>query len=233
MKADAAGLWVAPREECRPNTTSFTTVIDAWSKSGHKNAYDHALKMFQQMQSMRKGAEPNTFAYNSLMNALAISSVPDKATKAFNMLLEMDKMAKEGNIDVVPSMQTYGVVVKACARTYGNKEAKRRALRVALEAFDKFRRDPNFSTNPMIYDSLFITIALSSRGGEYAKLVTQVFKLCCEDGALNDFILRHLRKNTPRDVYYNLIGARASSGGRDVSVADLPAEWSANAEMRS
>ena len=82
-----------------------------------------------------------------------------------------------------------------------------------------------------MYDPLFITIAITSRGSEYVKLVTQVFKFCCEDGALDNYLLRNLRRNSPRDVFEKLIGTRGS-GGRNVSVADLPPEWSRNVKKR-
>ena len=211
------------REECRPDSTSFNSVIDAWAKSGDKNAYAHAQEIFQQMQSI----EPSALTYNSLINALAVSSVPDKATKAFDIFLEMENTA-----NVSPDTFTFGAVMKACARTTGNREAKRKALRVALETFDKLRRTSQLaSAEPMVYDPLFITIANASKGKEYAKLVTEIFKFCCQDGVLNDWILQNLRRNSPREVFENLIGHHAYGGG-DVSVADLPPEWSRNAKMR-
>ena len=225
-------LYKGGREECRPDSASFNSAIDAWAKSRDKNAYTHAQEIFQQMQSMENALKPSASAYNSLMNALAVSSVPDKATRAFDILIEMENMAKKGNRDVAPDLITFGAVMKACARTTGNREAKRKALRVALEAFDKLRRSSHLSSaNPMMYDSLFITIANASKGKEYAKLDTEIFKFCCEDGVLNDWILQNLRRNSPREVFENLVGRRAS-GGRDVSVADLPAEWSRNSKMR-
>ena len=225
-------LYEGGREECRPDSASFTAVIDAWAKSGDKNAYSHASKLFQQMQSMENAVKPNSITYNSLINTLAVSPVPDKATKAFDILLEMEETANKGNRDVAPTTITYGAVMKACARTSGNREAKRKALRVALEAFDKLRRSSHLSSaNPMMYDSLFSTIAIASKGSEYAKLATQVLKFCCEDGALDNYILKNLRRNSPREVFEKLIGTRGS-GGRDISVANLPAELSRNVKRR-
>jgi len=220
------------REECRPSVTSFNTAINAWARSRDKNAYEHAKRVFGQMQEMKKVAEPNALSYNSLINALAVSSVPDKATKAFHVLIEMESMTSKGNRDVAPTTITFGAVMKACARTSGNKEAKRKALRVALEAFDKLRRAPQLSSsNPMMYDSLFTTIANASKGQEYIKLVSEVFKCCCKDGALDDIILRNLRQRAPKDVFGMLVGVHAA-GGRDISVADLPADCSKNAKGR-
>ena len=137
-------------------------------------------------------------------------------------------MATKGNRNVAPDAFTYCAVLKACARTSGNQEAKRKALRVALEAFDKLRRTPQLSTSdPMVYDPLFTTIANASRGQEYIKLVSEVFKLCCKDGALDDFLLRNLRRRAPRGVFEKLVGRT-----RRVEVSDLPREWSKNTKAR-
>ena len=220
------------REECRPDSMCFTSVIDAWAKSQDKNAYHHALKLIQQMHSMGKDARPDVFTYNSLINALAVSSVPDKATKAFEILIETEDKGKKGNRDVAPDTYTYGAVMKACARTSGKQEARRKALRVALETFDKVRKSPELAATPMIYDSLFNTIAIASKGSEYAKLVNQIFQFCCEDGVLNDVILRNLRRNSPRDVFEKMVGTATCSAQQDVSVADLLPEWSRNTKRR-
>ena len=216
------------RAECRPNTIIYNAVIDAWAKSGDKDAYEHAKRVVRQMQEMGVAAEPNALSYNSLINALAVSSIPDKAAKAFDMLLEMETMASEGSRSVAPDNFAYGAVMKACARTSGNQEAKRKALRVSLEAFDKLRRSSHLSASPLIYDPLFTTIANSSKGQEYIKLVSEVFKFCCEDGALDDFILRNLRKRAPKDVFGKLVGRTGK-----VQVSDLPREWSRNSNNKA
>ena len=86
----------------------------------------------------------------------------------------------------------------------------------------------------MMCDSLFMTIANASKESEHAKLVSQVFKFCCEDGVLNDWMLQNLRRNSPRGMHHlreNLIGTQANVG-RNVSVADLPPGWSRNTKSR-
>ena len=218
-------------EDVRPDVISFNAVINAWAKSRDMNAYEHAKRVFGQMQGMGQAAEPDVLTYTSLINALSVSSVPDKAEKAFNMLLEMETMTSKGNRDVAPTSITFGAVMKACARTSGNQQVKRKALRVALGVCDKLRRSPYLSIDPLIYDPLFTTIANASKGQEYIKLVSEVFKLCCEDGVLNDVILQTLRRRAPKDVFAKLVGVHAA-GGRDISVADLPADCSKNAKGR-
>ena len=216
------------QEGCCPNTTSFNTVIAAWAKSRDKSAYNHAKRVFRQMQEMGDAAEPNALSYSSLINALAVSSVPDKATKASSMLEEMETMASKGNRNVAPDLFAYGAVIKACARTSGNQESKRKALRVALGTFDKLRSSSHLSASPLIYDPLFTTIGNASKGQEYIKLVSEVFKFCCEDGALDDYMLRNLRQRAPKDVFGELVGRTGN-----VEVSDLPSGWSRNSNNKA
>ena len=118
--------------------------------------------------------------------------------------------------------------MKTCASTSGNQQVKRKALRVALGVCDKLRRSPYLSIDPLIYDPLFTTIANASKGQEYIKLVSEVFKFCCEDGALDDFLLRNLRRRAPKDVFGMLVGRTGN-----VEVSDLPRAWSRNSNNKA
>ena len=144
------------------------------------------------------------------------------------MLLEMETMTSKGNRDVAPTTITFGAVMKTCARASGNQESKRKALRAALGAFDKLRSSSHLSASALIYDPLFKIIANASKGQEYIKLVSEVFKFCCGDGVLNDFILRNLRKRAPKDVFGMLVGRTGN-----VEVSDLPREWSRNSNNKA
>ena len=118
--------------------------------------------------------------------------------------------------------------MKACARTSGKQQVKRKALRAALGAFEKLRSSSHLSASPFIYDPLFLTIANASKGQEYIKLVSEVFKFCCEDGALDDVILRTLRRRAPKDMLGKLVGRTGK-----VEVSDLPREWSRNSNNKA
>ena len=172
--------------------------------------------------------EHTTITYNSLINALSVSSVPDKASLALNTLLEMKKLSEAGKANVAPNLKTFGAVLKACSYSQGNTRMKRKAFDVALQTVELLRNDSELEPDPFIYDPLFSTIGTTLKGREYIKVMEGVFHRCCEDGALNDVILRNLRRHAPSDVFQKLVGSTA--GG--VSVKDLPKEWSRNADNR-
>ena len=218
------------REECHPTVTSFNTVVDAWAKSRDKNAYDHASRVFRQMINMENQGytevQPNVITYNALMNALAVSNIPDKAPRAYKMLLELENKAKRDKTELAPNTQSYGVVLKACSRSSlsGARKEKEEALRIALMTFEKLRKAPNVPIDAHKYAPLFTVISSTTKGDTMAKLMSEGFRLCCEDGVLHDNHLKDLRRYTPKTVFNKLVGTNAS----DVTVRDLPPEWSRN-----
>ena len=218
------------REECRPNTRSFNSVIDAWAKSGDAKAYDNAMRTFHLLQSMKgKGyndINPSNITYNALMNALTTSSIPDKAPRAYKMLLEMEERGKDGKASLAPNTQSYGTALKVCARAAMGNSPKRKdeALRIALMTFEKLRRNPDVAIDSYKYAPLFAVINNTTKGEKYEKLTREVFRLCCEDGVLTDKQLENLRQFAPKELFQKLVGTNASH----VTVRDLPPEWSRN-----
>ena len=218
------------REECHPTVTSFNTVVDAWAKSRDKNAYDHASRVFRQMMNMENQGytevQPNVITYNAQINALAVSNIPDKAPRAYKMLLELENKANHDKTELAPNTQSYGVVLKACSRSSlsGTRKEKEEALRIALMTFEKLRKAPNVPIDAHKYAPLFTVISSTTNGDTMAKLMSEVFRLCCEDGVLHDNHLKDLRRYTPKNVFIKLVGTNAS----DVTVRDLPPEWSRN-----
>ena len=221
------------RENCLPTDISFGSVLDAWARSGDAKAYDNAMRTFNLMQSMQgtrySDIKPSTITYNALMNALAVSRIPDKGPRAYKMLLEMEERGKEGEASLTPNTQSYGTVLKVCARAAMGNSPKRKdeALRIALMTFEKLRKNPDVPIDPYKYAPLFVIIDNTSKGEKYEKLTREVFRLCCEIGVLNDKQLESLRRYTPKGVFRKLVGTNA-----DVTVRDLPPEWSRNTRQR-
>ena len=218
------------REDCCPTDVSFTSVIDAWAKSGDAKAYDNAMRIFELLQSMKEKGnndiEASNITHNVLMNALAISRIPDKAPRAYNMLLEMEERGKVGEASLAPNTQSYGTVLKVCYRASTSNSPKRKeeALRFALMTFEKLRKNPNVHIDPHKYAPLFAIINNTSKGETHAKLTREVFRLCCADGVLTDKQLKYLRRYVPKEFFQKLVGTNASH----ITVRDLPPEWSRN-----
>ena len=170
--------------------------------------------------------QPDVITYNALMNALAVSNIPDKAPRAYRMLLELENKAEDGKAELAPNTQPFGSVLKACSRAAlnGTRKEKEEALRIALMTFEKLRKTPNVPIDAHKYAPLFTVINCTTKGDTNTKLTSEVLRLCCEDGVLDDKLLKHFRRFAPKHVFSKLVGTNAS----DVTVRDLPPEWSRN-----
>ena len=78
----------------KPNTRTFTSVIDAWAKSGERRAAHRAENLLKKMRALHEAGygdiEPNAHTYNAVINACAFSKYeddfPDAIRIAFSVL---------------------------------------------------------------------------------------------------------------------------------------------------
>lgn len=224
-------LYQSGRSDLHPTTAIFRATMHACSNSGDAEAYMHTQRIFRLMKDFENKNEDNgglveveVSVYTALMDALAVSSTPDKAAIALKLLREMEMD------HVAPDVATYGAFFKVCARTSGTPESKRETFRAALEAFDMLIKSLHLKPDPLIYEPLIFAVATSSSGSEKGKAIELIFSWCCKHGTLNEHVLRTLRRTTSLSLFQRLVGSNNSS--RTVKLKDLPAEWSRNSHRR-
>ena len=102
----------APRIRVKPNTRSFTTVMDAHARSGDVEA---ALSVLEHLQRRYEESDydvalqPNTITYNTVLAALAKSKGGQKSAEQAQQLLE--------DIPVEPDTISYNSVLQCIARS--------------------------------------------------------------------------------------------------------------------
>jgi len=109
-----------------PNTRTYSSVIDAWSRSDHPNAARRAHQILNEMENQYAqtgdiNVRPNTVAYSTVINAHARSrDMERKARSALGVLKKMEKLYRSGeNIEAKPTIVSYNSVLNTCASTYG------------------------------------------------------------------------------------------------------------------
>ena len=120
-------IWMSKtsREEShsqiKPNTRSFSTVIDCWARSGFKDAADKAEAILALMEKEGSDALPNTVSFNSVINAHSKSNAMDKAVRAEALVNRMEELYKGGNLDVKPDVWTYQSLLStwSTSKVYG------------------------------------------------------------------------------------------------------------------
>jgi hypothetical protein len=115
-----------------PNTIMYGTVIDAWARSGVKEAPYKAEALLQKMQALHESGnhdvKPNTICFNSVITAWARSRDEMAAKRAELILNRMQELYESGSHDVKPNTISFNSVVNAWARSEDKMAAKRAEL---------------------------------------------------------------------------------------------------------
>jgi hypothetical protein len=119
---------------CLPDASSFSTVILAWSKSGHAEAPEQAEKLLQQMQEFYEvtgfqSVQPNTQTLTSVLDCWAKSKLEHAPERAETILRRMQERYQAGNDRVKPNTVTFNTCMNAWARSSSRQAPGSKALR--------------------------------------------------------------------------------------------------------
>jgi Pentatricopeptide repeat domain/PPR repeat len=107
---------------CIPDQISFTTVIDAWSKSDRPEAPDRAediLVLLRQFSgfSFQQTARPNAITLTAVMNCWAKSSRNEAPDRAEMILRQMLRSFAAGKAEMRPNLISFNTCMNAWARS--------------------------------------------------------------------------------------------------------------------
>jgi len=170
-----------------PNHRSYTTCMDAWSKSGRP---DKAEALFHELRSHKKEVfRPNQVTYASILHAYAVSRSPDKAAKAQQI---WDLMKEDG---VTPNLFAYNSVLN-CFASAPNEPGLMKKIRTIYQQVP----------HP---DELTYGVVLKACGNlyyedhEYAK---RVFERAMQTGHVSDGVLDQFQRAVSYDVFDKVTG---------------------------
>ncbi|CAJ1954433.1 unnamed protein product [Cylindrotheca closterium] len=104
----------------RPTVVTFSTVINAYARSGNQEAAERAEKLLKLSQSMYEehgwtDAEPNAVVYTSVVNAWARAGNPNRAQQILKEMYE-DSMLN-GKAQMRPNLWTFNTVLSAWSKS--------------------------------------------------------------------------------------------------------------------
>ena len=127
----------------KPNIRTYSSVIDAWSRSKCPTAASRAQANLNEMEKIYertgdRSIQPNTVTYSTVINAYARSrDMENKASAALQVLKRMQQVYDSGeNEQAKPSVVTYNSVLNACATTYGVRSDRRSRFANEEEKYD-------------------------------------------------------------------------------------------------
>ena len=135
-----------------PNLVTYSSVINAWSKSGLQNAGEKAEALLQRMQEL--GLKLGTISFNSVISAWANSNDPTAGQRAEFLLRRMLELSRQGNDDMHPDTITYNSVIDAWAKS-GNLSAGKKAESLLSEMAEQYNTgNGDTKPNTLSYNSI-------------------------------------------------------------------------------
>lgn len=197
-----------------PNARTYTSVLTALARTRHSAAATQAEYYLNEME--RSGLRPTVIHYNAVLDAHAKSPRADKALQAASILEHMD---------VEPDIISYNSVLAAASNSFGKQSLKTNSLKTALGVFSVLRKSCQPTSLSYYYLAKATRRLLANDNPERHRLTCKLFRLCCDDGCLNNRILRQILEQLSEVEVRDLI-----PGVHDckVRVCDLPVEWSKN-----
>jgi pentatricopeptide repeat protein len=192
------------------NGRSYTTCMDAWSKTGRP---DKAMSLLCEMKTNYKRTndssfQPNCVSYATVIHGYGLSRDADKVQKAYRVFREM---IDDG---VSPNRITYINLLNCCAASDMNLEAIQLVKQLYREALDNNKADHRtFGT---------VLKACMHHCWEDKDFAVAVFRDACKRGFVSQGVFWQFKQAVPSEIFRNVLG------GVDVAHSDLPTEWTRN-----
>jgi hypothetical protein len=190
-----------------PDVLSFSTVINAFSKSKYPRKARQSRDLLKRMKHLyetggrREEMRPNVYVYSAVLNACAYT---------FGRLEEKEEALQIG-------IETYDEL-----RMSGTSSPD-----------DDENDDDGMTANHVAYGS-FIRLCrrlMAEDDPRREELITTAFQDCCDDGQLGDYVLRQLRPIS--GLYTSLLGPYIQNEDGEVRYHDLPSEWKRNVKEKT
>ncbi|KAL3784893.1 hypothetical protein HJC23_012496 [Cyclotella cryptica] len=212
----------------KPNLPAYNVLIAAWGNSQQQGAAKIAenilIKLEHQSESGNTDMRPNVVSYSSAINAWAKSTESGKARRALAVLERMKKMNANGFADAKPNIVSYTSCLNACATTCGNQEEEQEAFRIAYSLFKELSDDGSIRPNHITYLTFFRAIAkLIPHSEKRESLLSTSFRLCCQDGQVDENCFFHLKNTASSELFSELMGSSDL-----IQYSELPFHWKRN-----
>jgi hypothetical protein len=188
-------------------------------------------KAFELMEECRRKGDikPNERVYTSFIRALTRGKANKLHQKAFLILQRMRVFYDEGNKGIQPTAFTFNAVLNACAESRSEEDASSclEAFKIALGVFNDLRKSRD-GPDHVSFGNMIKCASLLPEGEQRNSVVSSTFRLCCEKGLVNTYVIRDLQHSASEDLWRSLLACPAGN----VDMDRLPLSWSAKVERK-
>jgi len=143
-----------------------------------------------------------------------------------NLFREMKTLYEAGNKQLRPNVVAVNAVMNACAYTHGDVREQNRAVEIAHSILIELEQSPFGNPDQVTYGT-FLKVCRNQmpQCSTREQVVEVLFKKCCRDGQVGQFVLQQLQAVASDEQYQTLV---RHSIHDNVKVEDLPKEWRRN-----
>jgi hypothetical protein len=175
-------------------------------------------------KSFRSGdVEPDERVYTSFIRAITKGRASNMHKKADILLQRMKKLSEAGNKSLTPTVFTYNAVLFACSESIDIKDSSLDdVFKTAVRIFTELRKSPGIQADHVTYGNMLRAARLLPDGEQKDKFVSATFRLCAEQGYVNNFVIRDLQETVQESQWRELLGCPSGP----VDKESLPSDWS-------
>jgi hypothetical protein len=230
MKGNFAGREIAfalPYHSAKlthPFCTFTHRIIDAYTRGAPDANLKDSLMLFELMEAQRRvgAVTPNERVYTTFIRAMTKGLATGLHKKASILLARMEQLYAEGNEGIKPTIFAYNAVLNACAQSIHVDSAPLgEAFKTAVKIFTELRNSDQ-SPDHVTYGNMLRCSRLLPEGEQKDKFMCATFRLCCEQGFVNAFVIRDLQESATEELQQSLLGVQSQKVDMDA----LPREWS-------
>lgn len=223
----------------RPDAVTVSGVLNAWANNAEDGGALRAQEILDHIESLsleERGFVTSVVFHNILIKAWGRSRAPDNVERAESILIDLEKRRQMGRADIRPDVTTFSSVINCCAYYSGDVEGRKRAFDVALRTFRKLHDGKNGEVpNHISYGTLFKAISRLTPADSSTRemMVAKYFKLCCQEGQVDSFVISQVRAASNFGLYRKLILEPTGLNEKDENDIEkinknTPPEWGKN-----
>jgi pentatricopeptide repeat protein len=215
----------------KPNIVLYNTLINSFARKGMSKKALAILNQMDQFNSKISNdadkVNPDEQCLSSIIYALSMSNMNGKARKALKILERLERSHIDGNWRARPSARTYNMVMNCCSNTSrNNKNDVAEALTIVFDVYARLRSCSYAEVDRFTYISLLKTCGklIPNRSNEKIGIIAGVFQDCCEEGFVDDDIMKNLVAAVPKEGLDCILDKSVLSG-------ELPHLWTRHVKI--
>ena len=210
----------------KPTTQNYNDVLEALAASRKAVSRDIAetlVKVMEDSSNSTTDIQPDADTYKWLLSVHTASRAPDKLQVSKQALERMkESFVKKDEESQSPIVGVYNAFIQVCASMKADNSCLQEALGAVSEMQSLYGLKPDSQTYANLLRVCKNQLVV---GPERSRIVQSIFDGCCEEGLVDEDVLKSLKAATSEEQYDRMV-VFVSEG--EEGIRTVPDEWTAN-----